>query len=221
VSGHLRPCRSTAGRGGIRRPIASSPRRPGTRRRSSGSIGARGPRHGRPRGGLAMSPSFSGRSVTRSGMPASPSAPAPTPSALLRHPPAGRPPRHPHRARASRAPGRSHHADLHPRPQSRTVGRREPGGSVARPLMAPSPTCARASDIQTSLYRLSETPRILYPGSMYFSWPYRASTATSCSCVLMRESDPTGAPATPRSHPCYVVPQNSSSPHQGSDQAVD
>jgi hypothetical protein len=84
------------------------------------------------------------------------------------------------------------------------------GGSVARPLMAPSPTCARASNIQTSLYRLSETAGILYPGSMYFSWLYRASTATSCSCVLMRESDPTGAPATPQSHPCYVVPQNSS-----------
>ena len=86
--------------------------------------------------------------------------------------------------------------------------------------MAPSRTCARAPDIRTSLYRLSETARILYPGSMYFRWPYRASTATSCSCVLMRESGATGAPATLQS-PCYIVPQNSSYADHGGDCRTD
>ena len=187
MSGHLRPCRSTAGRGRTRRLIASSPRRPGTRRRSfalsarggHGTVGrvvagpaARcrlggatlGPRpqvpERRPRMALAMG--LPGHpNLRRSGDRPAPTAPPPRvrPSAggprrgpacrhpqarqlphlppLLRPPPAGSPPRHPHRARAPRAPGRSHHADLHPRPQSRTVGRREPGGSVAGPLMTP------------------------------------------------------------------------------------
>ncbi len=55
-------------------------------------------------------------------------------SALLRHPPPRGQPRHPHRARAPRSPGRQHDPDLHARPQPWTRRGAEPGRPAARPV---------------------------------------------------------------------------------------
>jgi len=47
--------------------------------------------------------------------------------ALVRHPPPGGQPRHPHRPGAAGPPGRQHHDDVHPRPQPGPRGGAEPG----------------------------------------------------------------------------------------------
>ena len=71
-----------------------------------------------------------------------------------------------------------------PDTQSRLVGRREPGGSVARPLIAPSG--------HATVTRISRPRLIVYPRPrvscivVCVPLAFRTSTPTSCSCVLTR-----------------------------------
>ena len=78
----------------------------------------------------------------------------PHPAPFVRDAPARGRPRYPHRPGTAGAPGREHHHDLHPRPESRAGRGEEPGGPDVRPMT----TSATLESIRIGIRRATSQP---------------------------------------------------------------